>query len=201
MSATGYVYDQAWAQERARLAAIKALWDPGTQVLLERIGVSPQSRCLEIGGGGGALVAWFAARAGHVLATDIAPRFLEPLAGPEVEVRRHDCTTEPLPKDAFDLIHTRLVLEHLPSRDDVLDRLVAAVRPGGWIVVEDYDWTGYGFDPAGELDRELAEGILGFMALAGYDRGYGRRLPSALEDRGLAGVVAEGASARSRPAS
>src|SRR4051812_39547860 len=148
MSATGYAYDQAWAEERARLAGIEALWDPGTQALLERIGVGPQSRCLEVGGGGGTLVAWLAARAGHVLATDIDPRFLEPLAGPTVEVRRHDCTTDPLPQDAFDLIHTRLVLEHLPSRDDVLDRLRAAVRPGGGVAGEAQDGAGEALDPA-----------------------------------------------------
>jgi 2-polyprenyl-3-methyl-5-hydroxy-6-metoxy-1,4-benzoquinol methylase len=31
------------------------------------------------------------------------------------------------------------VLEHLPSRDAVLARLIDLVGPGGWIVVEDVD--------------------------------------------------------------
>ena len=32
--ATGYLYDQGWHDERARLAGIEALWDTGTQALL-----------------------------------------------------------------------------------------------------------------------------------------------------------------------
>src|SRR5690242_21172333 len=37
--------------------------------------------------------------------------------------------------------HARLLLEHLPSRDDVLESLAGALRPGGWLLVEDFDWA------------------------------------------------------------
>ncbi|HZM84459.1 MAG TPA: class I SAM-dependent methyltransferase [Candidatus Limnocylindrales bacterium] len=40
---------------------------------------------------------------------------------------------------AFDVIHARAVLTHLPERDEVLARLVAALRPGGWLLIEDVD--------------------------------------------------------------
>jgi 2-polyprenyl-3-methyl-5-hydroxy-6-metoxy-1,4-benzoquinol methylase len=43
-----------------------------------------------------------------------------------------------LPAGRYDLIHARLVLSHLPQRRDVLARLVQALRPGGWLVVEDF---------------------------------------------------------------
>ena len=39
----------------------------------------------------------------------------------------------------WDLIHERLVLVHRPRRLEVLDRLVEALAPGGWIVLEDFD--------------------------------------------------------------
>lgn len=35
MTTPGYTYDQAWHSERARLAGIEVLWDPGTQTLLQ----------------------------------------------------------------------------------------------------------------------------------------------------------------------
>jgi hypothetical protein len=39
----------------------------------------------------------------------------------------------------------RLLLEHLPDRAAILPRMAAALRPGGVLVVEDHDWTGFGF--------------------------------------------------------
>jgi trans-aconitate methyltransferase len=64
-----------------------------------------------------------------------------------VEVRRHDIETEALPEAEFDLVHTRLELHHLTQRDQALRRMVAALRPGGWIVVEESDWSSMNPDP------------------------------------------------------
>ncbi|OOK82672.1 putative methyltransferase domain protein [Mycobacterium kansasii] len=36
-----YVYDQGFSQERTRLAGIESLWDPGTQALLDDLGIGP----------------------------------------------------------------------------------------------------------------------------------------------------------------
>src|SRR3954451_16476785 len=102
--AEGYVYDQAFAEERARLAGMEALWDPGSRAILEPL---IGGRCLEVGGGGGALAHWMAARGDHLLATDVDTRFLD---GAPFEVRRHDVRSDPLPEAAFDLIHSRLLL-------------------------------------------------------------------------------------------
>jgi ubiquinone/menaquinone biosynthesis C-methylase UbiE len=89
MTNTGYVYDQAWEQERERLAGIEALWDPGTKAILSRY-VGAGSRVLEAGAGGGSVVSWLASEvgdSGHVLAIDLDTRFVEPLASDVVEVR------------------------------------------------------------------------------------------------------------------
>jgi trans-aconitate methyltransferase len=53
-------------------------------------------------------------------------------------VVRHDVTTDAIPSARYDLIHARLVLSHLPQRGDVMQRLVQALRPGGWLVIEDF---------------------------------------------------------------
>jgi SAM-dependent methyltransferase len=39
----------------------------------------------------------------------------------------------------FDLVHARLVLVHVPDRAAALATMVAALRPGGWLLVEDAD--------------------------------------------------------------
>jgi SAM-dependent methyltransferase len=187
-----YSYDQAWEQERARLAGIEAMWEPGSRALLTALGVGPAWRCLEVGAGGGALVEWLAERGASVVATDLDPRFVEPLAGPAVEVRQHDITTGPPEPDAFDLVHARLVVEHLADTRGAVANMAAALRPGGWLVVEDYDWTGFGGDPPDPLFERIGAGVLGFMATAGFDPLYGRRVVSDVAAAGLEDVRGEG---------
>src|SRR4051812_9411337 len=163
---------------------MEALWDPGTEHLLAReLHGRDHPRALLVGAGGGSIAGWLDDMDVDVLATDIDTRFLEPLEG--VEVRRLDVAADDLPHERFDLVHARLVLEHLPSRDQVLARLAGALAPGGVLVVEDYDWTPFGFDPSDDVDVRAVEGILGFMAQAGFARDYGRHLTSSLSALGL----------------
>jgi len=194
---TGYVYDQGWEQERARLAGIEALWDSGTQDLLRKAGVDTGSRVLEAGAGGGSVVTWLAEEVGadgHVLAVDIDTRFVEPLRSPTVDVLQVDLLTDDLPVGAFDVAHCRMVLEHLDERDSALARLVAALRPGGVLLIEDYDWASFGFEAAEPSEVRAVEAILSLMSSAGYDREYGRKLVTALVEQGLADVSGTGRS-------
>ena len=139
-----YIYDQAWEQERDRLAGLSAQFDPVTVRHLAAVGVAPGWRCLEIGAGAGSIARWLASvvgPAGRVVATDRDIRFLDDL-GPNVEVVRHDVTSDPVEQDAFDLVHARAVLEHVPGRGDVVAQLVSALRPGGVLVLEDVVFGG-----------------------------------------------------------
>lgn len=188
-----YVYDQGWQQERERLAGIEALWDPGTIRLLESLGVSGDWRCLEIGGGGGALTEWLCGRAGAVLATDLDTRFLEAIEADNLEVRRHDIVADPLPEERFQLVHARLVLEHLPGRSQALERMASLLAPDGVLLVEDYDWASAAVEPASEVYERVGEAVLDYMEqVAGFDRSYGRRLVHELRRVGLEGVEADG---------
>lgn len=75
--------------------------------------------------------------AGHVLATDIDPLRLEAGGG-----TRCAATTSPLIRPGpgtFDLVHARLALVHVPGRARALATMAAALRPGGWLLVEDAD--------------------------------------------------------------
>jgi chemotaxis methyl-accepting protein methylase len=94
---------------------------------------------------------------------------VEPLAGDAVEVRRLDIRTDELPERQFDLVHARLVLEHLTERQRILDRPVAALRPGGWMVIEDYDWTGFGLEDDDPRFEQVADAVIMFMQQAGFE--------------------------------
>ena len=188
----GYVYDTSFEEERARLAGMEAQWDPGTFRQIEALGLPPDASCWEIGAGGGSVAAWLAERSGRLLVTDLDTRFVEHLAGERVSVERHDVVADPAPEGQFDLIHSRLLLEHLPAREEVLDRLAGALRPGGWLLIEDYDWTSYGTEPPLDTVERVTAATLDFMREAGFDPYLGRRLLGAFERRGLADVAAEG---------
>jgi SAM-dependent methyltransferase len=138
--ADSYLFSPAWERERARLGALETAYDPITVRHLTALGVGPGWHCLEVGGGAGSIARWLAAAVGDtgsVLVTDLDVRFLEDLASDRIEVVRHDIRSDPLDDGAFDLVHARAVLEHLSARDEVLPRLVEAVRPGGVLLVED----------------------------------------------------------------
>jgi len=77
---------------------------------------------------------------GQVVATDLDVRALGELTGDNLEVRRHNIVNDELEEEAYDLVHARLFLEHLPERDGVLEKLMRALRPGGWIVLESVDY-------------------------------------------------------------
>jgi 2-polyprenyl-3-methyl-5-hydroxy-6-metoxy-1,4-benzoquinol methylase len=159
-----YILDQGFAQERARLSGMESLWDPGSRALLDELGIGAGWKCLEAGAGGGSMVQWMADRGAKVTAIDIDTRFIDALASDSIEVRRVDLRTDTLPQDEFDLVHARLVLEHLSDRRQILDRLVATLRPRGWIVIEDYDWSCYGFEgdsPRIRRDRRRGHGFHG----------------------------------------
>lgn len=190
---SSYLFDQGWRQERERLGAVEALWDPGSTRLLEALGLGGDWRCLEIGGGGGALTEWLCSRAGHVVATDLDTRFLEALQADNLEVRRHDIVADPLPDERFDLVHARLVLEHLPSRAAALERIASLVAPGATLMVEDYDWACAGVEPASAVYERVGQAVLDYMEeVAGFERLYGRRLVHELRRVGMEEVASEG---------
>jgi SAM-dependent methyltransferase len=172
---------------------MEALWDPGTQTAFEAVGVGRGWRCLEVGAGGGSIAEWLADTVGddgQVVATDVSTRYLEPIARDNLEVLEHNILGDPLPEPGFDLVHSRLVVEHLGL--EALQRMHDALRPGGWIVVEDYDMSGVASHPFDEAGDRTQDAVLSFMAEHGFDGELGRKLVTELEGLGLVDVAAEG---------
>lgn len=196
MSADGYLLANPAA---ARTAALAELFDPTTFRQLAATGIGRDGRCWEVGAGGATVPEWLAARVGPgglVVASDLDTSGL-PAARAPVRVLRHDVGTEPPPATDLDLVHARLVLTHVPQRAAALASMVAAVRPGGWVVVEDADpglqplLCPDESGPAQERANRLRRGFRSLMAGRQADLAFGRTLPRLLRDQGLVDVVAE----------
>jgi SAM-dependent methyltransferase len=137
---------------------------------------------------------------GMVVATDIDTRFLDSVQMANVEIRRHDIATDTLPERAFDLVHARLVLSHVPARDAALARLAASLNHGGWLIIEDFDsrpgiCSEPELDPA-EVPLKTQAILTRLMAAHGVDLAYARRLPARMRALGLADIEAEGRTFR-----
>jgi SAM-dependent methyltransferase len=190
-----YGFDHAWTGERDRMALAEALLDPVSIRQLESIGVREGMRCLEVGAGAGSMARWLAARAGkdgRVLATDIEPRFLDSGAG--YEIRRHDIVSDPPLRAEFDLAHARLVLQHVPDKGRAVANLAATVVPGGWLLVEELDFTTSGAaGPHGARSFARVERAMHrYLADGGFDPAFGRRLPGRFRAAGLVDVEGRG---------
>jgi ubiquinone/menaquinone biosynthesis C-methylase UbiE len=133
----------ALASEAERLRLLERIADPRTERLLSEAGVAPGWDCAELGAGAGSVARSLTQRVGpegSVLALDRDTTLLEHLRSiPQMTVREADLATSTLPRESFDLVHTRNLLMHLPDRDRILQELFEAVRPGGVLLVEEAD--------------------------------------------------------------
>jgi SAM-dependent methyltransferase len=199
MGDEGYLLDNQQPEAGRRFDALSELFDPVTFRHLDTVGVSAGWACWEVGAGGVGVPGWLAERvgpAGRVLATDIDTAWM-PAEGAGFEVLRHDVGVEPPPGRDFDLVHARLVLTHVPGRIEALGSMVRALRPGGWLVIEDADPAlqplicpdEYG--PAQRLANRLRQGFRTLMAGRGADLAFGRTLPRLLREAGLDAVRAD----------
>jgi SAM-dependent methyltransferase len=195
--------DSPDAFERQRLALLTQIADPITTRRLTDLGVGAGWRCLDVAAGDGSVGRWVAGRVGprgRVVATDLNPRFLDGHGLTNLEVRRHNILEDDLEAAHYDLVHCRALLTHLPDPIRALRRLVSAVRPGGWLFVE---------EPGGAASFGAADP--GHARAAGFDSrsrvlwstlkahgimdlDFGRRLPALFEglrvrDLGYEGVT------------
>jgi SAM-dependent methyltransferase len=200
-----YVLDNAADETALRFSGLEACFDPGTFRHLDALGVGEGWRCLEVGGGGGSVARALSARvggSGRVLVTDIDPRWTDRGRDGNVEVVRNDIVSDDLPGTGFDLVHARLVLIHLPERQKALGRMIEALRPGGWILVEDFDDA----QPVGpDTSRRRAQGrpddvalwdkvrgaLTALLQSSGLDVEWGGRVQGLLREWGLGEVGAE----------
>jgi len=123
--------------------------------------------------------------------------FLQEAALTGVEIREHDILRDPLETDYFDLVHCRCLLMHVSDPYRVTQRMATALKPGGWLVVEEPDDTALG--PANSSDPDAARfyqanhALLNELKANGVmDPFLGRRLGDLLIQLGLERVECEG---------
>ena len=119
MAQPDYVFTTADDRvELTRLQASEQEVDPASRRRLYATGLTTGWRCLEVGPGAGSMMQWMGEKvgaSGQVVALDLSTKFLPARRPEQVEVQQGDIRTAALPQGAFDLVHARYALIHLPD--------------------------------------------------------------------------------------
>ncbi|MEU6746375.1 class I SAM-dependent methyltransferase [Spirillospora sp. NPDC046719] len=175
-------------------AIIAPLWERNydwlTTRIIQGLPLEPTWHCLDVGAGGGSMSYWLAERVpqGSVIAVDTDTSLLDHGRAPNLIVEEADITVKGPDKPAsLDFILIRAVLSLVPDADELIARAVSWLRPGGWLLAEDFY-----FMPAADSPTENGRAVVGAYTrafeLGGADPRVGRRLPHLLPTAGLTDV-------------
>jgi 2-polyprenyl-3-methyl-5-hydroxy-6-metoxy-1,4-benzoquinol methylase len=192
---SGYALDNSWDRAKRRLALLESFLDPKTKRRLQALGVSQGWNCLEIAAGGGSIARWLSEAvgdSGKVVATDINTALLKDLSAPNLETRDHDILIEDLPEAAFDIVHCRWLLHHLPTPEVAIERMIKAVRPGGWLLLEEVDFFPVHASSNADYSDFMSALVNTVVSASGRDCFWARALPAMVAERSLVDVTGEG---------
>ena len=181
--------------ERDRLIQQAEQYAPTANWLLDQIGVAPGSHAADIGCGPIGILNLLSERVGpqgSVTGLEREPRFVE-MARAEVAARglsnvkliQADGLDTGLEKGSFDLVHERLVLINVSGREALLREMLALLRPGGTIALEDVDNVSWLCQPAHPSWDILLDAFHAVFHAGGGDGFVGRRLPGLLQAAGV----------------
>jgi SAM-dependent methyltransferase len=181
------------AAGKARLDVLSAVCAPGTDALLDRIGIRGGARCLDVGCGGGHVTRELALRVGEdgfVTGIDLDETVLElarvdtDTAGiTNVEFLRGEASE--LPAASYDVVYARCLLSHVESPAGVVDAIAAALVPGGVAIVEDIDFRGYFCEPPLPAHDRYVDLYRETVRRRGGNADLGPALPGLLAGAGL----------------
>jgi predicted O-methyltransferase YrrM len=190
--ATGYAIAGGLAGKR-RLDVLARVMAPATVSLLDQIGIREGDRCVDVGCGGGNVTRELARRVGDqgsVIGLDLDDALLE-LAAAEltaagitnVEFRCHDAAH--LEDADYDLAYARLLLSHVSDPAGVAAAMVASIKPGGVVAVEDLDFDGYSCYPPCAAHDRWVEIYRETIHRRGGNHHLGPALPALLQTSGV----------------
>lgn len=183
-----YILNDASAVEYQRLDLMSKILDPWTRGYLTELGVAEGWHCLELGGGNGSISEWLAAQvggSGSVTAVDINPVLLQLVPAQNLSVRQMDVRTGELPSESYDLVTCRAMLHQIAEyAPQVLARMTEAVRPGGWLLIQEPDFH-LAPTTAPQVWASTWKGLIEWGQANGVDWLIGRKLPGMVAELGL----------------
>ena len=189
MSSKNYLLaDQPSELERLQLQS--RVWEPAGRQLLSKVNGGSGSRALDVGCGA---LGWlrilsdWVGPSGQVVGGDVdqnllnaARSFLETEGISNVELVVDDLFETKLKPKSFDLVHARYVIAPLGRGREQVAAHRRLVKPGGSLVLEEWDLGSWHFNPP----APAAERLIGLLSeiFAGLGGEAGRGLPDLLRE-------------------
>ena len=119
--------------------------------ILEKVVLRSDMQVMDFGAGTGLISSHVAPKVASITAVDISESMLEKLAAkPElqgkVETVCQDITQQPLPQQ-FDLIMSAMAMHHVEDTQQLMQTLLAHLKPGGKVALADLDKEDGTFHP------------------------------------------------------
>ncbi len=182
--------------EYQRLRSQSQLWEDVTRQLLQQAGVRPGLRCLDVGCGPGEVMRMLGelvGPGGSVTGMDVdgplGRKTAQQLgADGGAEFHFHEANVEQaedVPGAPFDVTYARLLLFHVGDPVAVLRKLWRWTRPGGVLVVQDYDLATWESWPPLPAVAEIRRVFTAVAESAGRDIRTGFKLPWLLGQAGI----------------
>ena len=183
--------DQPSELERLRLQSL--VWEPSGRQLLAKLVDGSPAGALDVGGGA---LGWlrilseWVSPSGQVVGADIdgnlldaARSLLEAEGISNVELVVDDLFDSKLEPQSFDLVHARYQIAPLGREQDQLDSYRRLVRPGGWVILEEWDLSSWHFNPPAPAAERLVRLVSEIFASLGGEAGRG--VPQLLSGTGI----------------
>jgi ubiquinone/menaquinone biosynthesis C-methylase UbiE len=194
MNETGHYPIERRAGEIERLHTQAAAMAPDCAIMLERIGVGPGWKCLDLGCGPGGitgLLSVLVGRTGHVVGLDADPVFIGEArrrAAPNTEFIAGNAYSAGLQGGSFDLVHMRFVASTAGEPEALLKEAKRLTRPSGVVALQEPDMATLNCFPAHPAFDQLKAALEGAFTSVGADIRLARRLFSLARAAGLADV-------------
>ena len=179
--------------ELERLQLQSRVWEPTGRQLLSKLGSGSGGRALDVGCGG---LGWlrilseWVGPSGQVIGGDIdeslldaARSFLEAEGISNVELCVDDLFDSKLEPQSFDLVHARYLIAPLGRGPEQVASHQRLVRPGGSLVLEEWDLGSWHFNPPAPAAERLIRLLSEIFASLGGEAGRG--LPELLREIGV----------------
>jgi ubiquinone/menaquinone biosynthesis C-methylase UbiE len=198
MSSQPYLLaDQRSELERLQLQS--RVWEPSGRRLLDEVDERRGARVLDVGCGA---IGWLRLLSewvgldGEVVGTDIddtmlaaAGQFVETEGLGNVVLMKDDLFASKLESSSFDLVHARFQIAPLGRGPDQITNHVRLLRPGGTVVLEEWDVSSWHFNPPARALERLVELIGQSFVRSGGDIQAGLKLLDLLRGFGIEGNV------------
>lgn len=181
--------------ELSRLEFQHKVWRSMTDPFLQRIGVSQGWKCLDAGSGPGFVsmdLRNIVGDTGEITLLEPSAFYLDSFKSvtqknnwSNIKYVQGTVEESNLPENYYDLIYSRWVISFVPDPEKFVANLTKALKPGGILAIEDYNYDGLGIFPKGGAWDMMSEIMKDYYKYGNGDPYVASKLPGVYRKCGL----------------